>query len=365
MTSQNTSRLPQVIRRYGEVAEAVNHREMRRSVEEIAHRWKPPPHEEEYRCEGWTHEGAFTKTIYQEALNFFGGSGSCHSPGATEAEVHEQIQISPSLEDLMDFVEEPLIEPPLSADRRKVLLENIKSGLKQQASSLGVDATNLELPEDLDVLYSTVMGINAAGVPAETNFTQLVYAHDERSRPPNEMPTTNMPVHPATVHFPLAFLSLSFTLDILAHTQPSLPAILSTSSLLSPTTIHTTSHSLLALGLLASIPAVLSGVQQAILSISKQGLFEADGKTIKEKNKVLISHAIGSDLAVAASTWLWWVRSQEGGNVTPKGWMVWAEVGVVGLLFASASGGGSLVYNYGMGFSSLKTAKAVQAKKTS
>ncbi|EGP90812.1 uncharacterized protein MYCGRDRAFT_88601 [Zymoseptoria tritici IPO323] len=188
MTSQNTSRLPQVIRRYGEVAEAVNHREMRRSVEEIAHRWKPPPHEEEYRCEGWTHEGAFTKTIYQEALNFFGGSGSCHSPGATEAEVHEQIQISPSLEDLMDFVEEPLIEPPLSADRRKVLLENIKSGLKQQASSLGVDATNLELPEDLDVLYSTVMGINAAGVPAETNFTQLVYAHDERSRPPNEMP---------------------------------------------------------------------------------------------------------------------------------------------------------------------------------
>ncbi|KJX95799.1 hypothetical protein TI39_contig1039g00005 [Zymoseptoria brevis] len=431
-----TSRLPEVIRRYAEVADAVNHREMRRFVEEIARRWRPPPHEEDYRHEGWTHEGAFTRCIYQEALRMSGG-GRCLAPGATEAEVNEQIQIDPSLEDIMEFVDEPLMGPPLPADRRRLVLENIKSKLAQQAKKLGVDASNLQLPKDLESLYSAVNGVNGAGVPSETCCLEVFLPRDERTRPTtchtrcffvatiyyvltvpkrrakiippeakwmvwdqyhaerdeyNDLTAflkhetrhvqeseggarqevvvfldryPNWPVHPATVHFPLAFLSLSFTLDILAHTQPSLPTILSTSSLLSPSTIHTTSYSLLALGLLASIPTILSGVQQAILSISKQGLFEPDGKTIKKKNKVLISHAIGNDLAVAASTWLWWVRSTEVGNVTPKGWMVWAEIGVVGLLFASASGGGSLVYNYGMGFSSLKTAKTVQGKKTS
>lgn len=167
--------LSEVIRRYGEVAERVNYREMNRFIAQIRSRWDPRSHEEEYRFDGWTNEGAFTKCIYTEAFYW------CYRPepiidqDASDAEQDGQIQIKPSLSEIHDFIEKPLILPPLSEDRRREVLDNITIGMKRQAMASGItDTAILELPKDLEMLLSLVRGINAAGVPSETAHLRLV-----------------------------------------------------------------------------------------------------------------------------------------------------------------------------------------------
>lgn len=98
--------LPEVITNYGQVAKMVNHREMDRFIARVRSRWDPPSHEEEYRFKGWTSESAFTKCVYQ--LAFY--SHDCPQPvvdpngNATDAEVNEQVQTKPSLNEIMNYV---------------------------------------------------------------------------------------------------------------------------------------------------------------------------------------------------------------------------------------------------------------------
>jgi hypothetical protein len=121
------------------------------------------------------------------------------------------------------------------------------------------------------------------------------------------------------------------------------------------------------LGLVTSIPAVMSGGQQAVQMFAKQGMYEADGKTLKQKSKAVIAHAVTNDLVLAATTYVWWTRRQQA-NATlagklgvgslataeaayaPQMWQVVAEVIAMGVLFFAASIGGALTYNYGVGF---------------
>jgi uncharacterized membrane protein len=124
---------------------------------------------------------------------------------------------------------------------------------------------------------------------------------------------------------------------------------------------------ILSLGLITSIPAVMSGGQQAVQMFAKQGMYEADGKTLKQKSKAVIAHAVTNDLVLAATTYVWWTRRQQA-NATlagklgvgslataeaayaPQMWQVVAEVIAMGVLFFAASIGGALTYNYGVGF---------------
>jgi hypothetical protein len=111
----------------------------------------------------------------------------------------------------------------------------------------------------------------------------------------------------------------------------------------------------------------MSGGQQAVQMFAKQGMYEADGKTLKQKSKAVIAHAVTNDLVLAATTYVWWTRRQQanatlagklgvGGLATaeaayaPQMWQVIAEVLAMGLLFFGASIGGALTYNYGVGF---------------
>lgn len=101
---------------------------------------------------------------------------------------------------------------------------------------------------------------------------------------------------------------------------------------------------------------------------TKQGMYEADGKTLKTKSKAVIAHAITNDLVLAVTTYLWWTRRSQAtdtlagklgvGSVAtaeaayaPQLWQVLAEVVAMGVLFFAASIGGALTYNYGVGFS--------------
>jgi hypothetical protein len=206
MASHSTGSLPEVIRHYGEVAEMVNRREMNRFIAKIKSLWDPPSHEEEYRFDGWTSEGAFTKCIYDMAL-WAQDRPELPQPdeSSTDAEWNEQVQIKPSLDEIHDFVPKPLILPPPSDVVIRKRLETIKINMKQQAMASGVtDVTALQLPEDLEVLLSTVNGINAAGVPSETVYTQLVYPSGPVKLPenppaepvelPKNLPPSEMPM---------------------------------------------------------------------------------------------------------------------------------------------------------------------------
>ena len=111
----------------------------------------------------------------------------------------------------------------------------------------------------------------------------------------------------------------------------------------------------------------MSGGQQAVQLFSKQGLYEADGKTLKQKSKAVIAHAVTNDLVLALTTYLWYSRRQQAADTlagklgvgslataeaayAPALWQVIAEVLALGVLLFAASIGGALTYNYGVGF---------------
>lgn len=184
------------------------------------------------------------------------------------------------------------------------------------------------------------------------------------------------PIHPATVHFPISFLFLSFTLDILHSTRASLPTSLQ-NSLLGPHDLTSAAHSLLSLGLLTAIPAVVTGGRELITMIQKQGMYESDGVTVKTKVKATIAHAVAMDVLLAVSSWIWYSRRQVSEGMEMKEStddsavyahstsFVVAEFLTLGLLLLGANIGGTLTYNYGVGFSSLSKAGKKDGKKKS
>jgi len=160
------------------------------------------------------------------------------------------------------------------------------------------------------------------------------------------------PLHPATVHFPLAFLFTSYAIDAV---QPILPHLPSTIASFLPATTELTriSYYALSAGLLTSIPAVFSGGAQAWKMIQAQGIYESDNKTIKPKVQATIAHAASNDLLLIASAYSWYCRRQGTliNTYAPENWMIGMSVILLGGLLFSANLGGTLTYNYGMGMS--------------
>jgi hypothetical protein len=130
--------------------------------------------------------------------------------------------------------------------------------------------------------------------------------------------------------------------------------------------VHRASYFLLSAGLLTSIPAVTTGIGEAKKAIDKQGLYEKDGKTIKQKFKGVIAHAIANDVVILVLTYIWYTRRSQAKNTiagklgmgsagtaeaayAPAFWMVVVEGVVAALLLFAANIGGSLTYNYGFG----------------
>ncbi|KAL1303223.1 hypothetical protein AAFC00_006640 [Neodothiora populina] len=166
------------------------------------------------------------------------------------------------------------------------------------------------------------------------------------------------PVHPALVHFPITFLTTAYGLDALIHGWSYLPDMI-TSYLPGQTELSRISYYALSLGVLTAIPTVTSGISQGLPLLSK-GIKSPDG-TIKPKVKTLLAHAAISDVIVVASAWLWWNKRQAGAaqllleGKNPASYesttymMIAGLITLAGTLF-TASLGGSLTYDYGMGF---------------
>ncbi|KAK5701209.1 hypothetical protein LTR17_022785 [Elasticomyces elasticus] len=173
------------------------------------------------------------------------------------------------------------------------------------------------------------------------------------------------PIHPAVVHMPIAFIGLACALDVLNTFSTSLPGFIS-NNLLVANDATRASYYMLSLGLLFSIPAVTTGVGEAKKAIDKQGLYEKDGKTIKQKFKGVIAHAIANDIVIVVMAYIWYCRRSAAkqsllgkvglssvatpeASYAPAFWMVVLEALMGGLQLFSANIGGSLTYNYGFG----------------
>lgn len=176
------------------------------------------------------------------------------------------------------------------------------------------------------------------------------------------------------MHFPIAFLSLAYGLDILHTVKGNLPATI-TSYIPADFDLTRASYYLLGLGLITAVPAVITGGQQAVLLFSRQGMYEADGKTLKVKTKATIAHAVTNDIALAASAYVWYAKHKAATEtvvgklgLTPEAtyapalWMVAAQVLAFGVLLFGASIGGALTYQYGVGFSATGTSNKVGKK---
>jgi len=165
------------------------------------------------------------------------------------------------------------------------------------------------------------------------------------------------PVHPATVHFPIAFFSLAWGLDALygATTKLQIPYLVRSmgSSLID---LGRASHYLQAAGIITAIPAASSGVQQLIKMYNNGGLYEADGQTMRPKMKIALSHAAMNDLILLASVYSWYLRRDNVG-LAPTGFSIMLSAVMLPVLFYSANLGGTLTYNYGVGLNMAKRAK--------
>lgn len=129
------------------------------------------------------------------------------------------------------------------------------------------------------------------------------------------------------------------------------------------------SYFLLSAGLIAAIPTLITGIREAVVLISKQGMWESDDTGIntimRPKVKALVAHALFNDIVVATSTYIWYnkranaAKSFAGKIGVPVGaaayqpefWMVATEAPIMILMFMAANIGGVLAYNFGVGFS--------------
>lgn len=96
--------------------------------------------------------------------------------------------------------------------------------------------------------------------------------------------------------------------------------------------------------ILVTVPAVVTGIVQLAPVIKRDG-FQS------KKAKVGAAHALLNDVALFATIYNWWTRSQQVG-FTPSTTNVLISAGLaLPMTMYSAYLGGSLVYEYGMGFS--------------
>lgn len=120
------------------------------------------------------------------------------------------------------------------------------------------------------------------------------------------------------------------------------------------------------------IPALITGIREAVVLIAKQGMYESDatGDTVKMRPKVaaMIIHALFNDVVLAVSTYIWLKKRNAAkysipgklgvgtmatgaAAFAPENWMVYTEIPMFLLTLMATNIGHVLVLNFGIGFS--------------
>lgn len=104
------------------------------------------------------------------------------------------------------------------------------------------------------------------------------------------------------------------------------------------------SHYALSAGLLAGLPALITGILEAGEAMKRVGsIYEADGKTLKPKVKTLWTHAGLNDVVLLSSLAFWWMQPQSEVVVLGSSFLLGA------MLLYTANLGANLVFNHGTG----------------
>lgn len=107
------------------------------------------------------------------------------------------------------------------------------------------------------------------------------------------------------------------------------------------------------LTILTTLPAVVTGVIQLSPVIQRDG-FQS------KKAKTGAVHALLNDVALFATIYNWWTRSQQIGFTPSTTNVLISSALALPVTMYSAYLGGSLVYEYGMGFSKSSPLKKAQ-----
>lgn len=174
--SSQHEELTAVIQRYGEVADAVNRREMQRFIDEVKSKWHPESEDEaiEPRLDGYTDAGAFNLHIYQLVFEDPDPPRPTTDQPLCDAEKYNQVLFQPPLESLVDLIPKPLANP-LPSDQATVKLEALEAALSRQQAEASASTQQVHLPEDFATLMASTNGVYGAGVPSETADLELVF----------------------------------------------------------------------------------------------------------------------------------------------------------------------------------------------
>jgi len=160
------------------------------------------------------------------------------------------------------------------------------------------------------------------------------------------------PIHPATVHFPLAFLTLANVLNLLYGSVlylPKNPFFSRDQENLGTLSILGYASNLL--GIITSLPAILTGGAELYAMIQGNGLYQTDEKGQKKlvpKVKVALIHAGLNDLVVAAAVYNW-LRERNVPDFRPAGHQIAMSAVLVAVQVYAAYLGGDLIYSHGVG----------------
>lgn len=154
-------------------------------------------------------------------------------------------------------------------------------------------------------------------------------------------------MHPFLVHYPLAFILASHTLDVLLNIPAATSAL---STLAAPTALAQTGYLALSTGIIASVPAIVAGGLQ-FRALAARGVYESDGRTVRMPVKMAFVHAIMCDVAVLASAYVWWCKRATGGTDLPAPWMAFSGAAIGAFFWVASRIGHVLTYNFGVGLS--------------
>lgn len=179
--------LATIIHRYGEVANAVNRREMQRFIDVVKSKWHPEPEDPETKphLDGYTDAGRFNLEISPLAFDDPDPPRWTDAP-LCEAEQYNQVLLlpEPALETFVVWMPRPLADPAPS-ERIKERMRLLRAFLREQVEEVSKDphlAQVVDVPEDFHHLMSLTDGLQGAGVPAEIDQLELIHPF-ERQRP--------------------------------------------------------------------------------------------------------------------------------------------------------------------------------------
>lgn len=176
------------------------------------------------------------------------------------------------------------------------------------------------------------------------------------------------PIHPSTVHFPIAFLTGANVVNLIYGVAIYVPALV-------PFEANTSNTGMLAIfgyflniiGLVTSVPALFTGLAELYAMIQGRGLYVKDETTGEQRLepvvKSTLTHAAINDAALFGAVYNWLMERNRGfEDYRPHGHQVLLSAGGLALTFYAAYLGGGLVYEHGVGVQRMGRAKVEKEK---